>query len=101
MMSDERLRAEIEQGLDERLRMLIRDRLGGRDVVRSVRLVATEKEEDRLTLLIEVEIAPDADPTALADAYFGLTSKVRKAMGARLSDVFPVITPRFDQGAHA
>lgn len=100
-MLDELLRDEIEHGhLNERLRTLIVEKLG-RETVQAVRLVAVEREDDQLRLLIEVEIAPDADPAALADAYFGLTSKVRSAMGSRLSNIIPVITPRFDQGVHA
>lgn len=53
----------------------------------------------------EIRIVVDVDTSAsaeeLANRYFGLTSRVRKALGEAWNDYFPIITPRITQRTHA
>ena len=51
---------------------------------------------------IEVLITTNERPEALAKSYFGLTGKVRDALGSDWSGFFPVITPQINSaGMHA
>ena len=53
-------------------------------------------------ILIEVSITTNEQPEALAKSYFGLTGKVREALGSDWSGFFPVITPQINSaGLHA
>lgn len=95
-MVEATLTKEVERDLEA----LIRGRLG-KAAVRDVRFVGMTRDGDDLKLLIEVEIAEGADTRALARAYLGLTTAVRRAMGDRLADVFPNIVPTFGREMHA
>lgn len=57
--------------------------------------------ENTLEITIEVEIQTAAKPEDVASRYFGLTGRVRDALGERWRDFYPVITPTFTEGTHA
>lgn len=52
-------------------------------------------------IMIELVITTTEQPEALAKSYFGVTRKVREALGKDWAGFFPVITPQFSAGIHA
>ena len=60
-----------------------------------------EVDQDEQKIRIEVLITTTERPEALAKGYFGLTGKVRDALGSAWSGFFPVITPQIKSGRHA
>lgn len=60
-----------------------------------------EVDQDEHKIRIEISITTTERPEALAKGYFGLTGKVREALGSDWSGFFPVITPQINSGLHA
>ncbi len=83
---------EIERALKAELEAVILMRLGDQNV-RSVDLDSIEVSEENFEIRITVFVKEEADPRELAQGYFGLTSGVRKTLGDKWRNFFPVITP--------
>lgn len=91
---------EIDSKTKVSLENLIRHRLG-EGLGADVEVVSIAVEANRLEIVIDVYIGAEAEPTAVAERFFGLTSQVRNTLGDRWRDFYPVITPNFDDRLHA
>ncbi|WP_412074120.1 hypothetical protein [Tritonibacter mobilis] len=69
--------------------------------VSDVEIVAIEVDREEHKIRIELSITTSEPPEALAKSYFGLTGKVRSALGKDWHGFFPVITPQFNSNLHA
>ena len=67
----------------------------------TIEVKSIEVDNDEQKILIELLITTSERPAALAQSYFGLTEKVRDALGSDWSGFFPVIAPQFNSGVHA
>jgi hypothetical protein len=70
-------------------------------VIRDVRLVSVEVVEDEDEIRFVFEIESDADPETIGKGYFGLTDRVRKALGDDWRGYFPILRPRIERSAAA
>lgn len=77
----------VKSHIDE----IVRAKLG--DQVVSVRVGKVELSGDELSVTIEITLRKAARESRKAPSFFGLTSKVRSAMGSLGQDVFPVLRP--------
>lgn len=66
-----------------------------------IEVKSIEVDQDEHKIHIEILITTTERPEALAKGYFGLTGKVREALGSDWSGFFPVITPQINSGIHA
>lgn len=66
-----------------------------------VKITSIEIDVEEQKIRIDLLITTSETPEVLAKNYFGLTGKVRKALGADWSSFFPVITPQFNSSVHA
>ena len=57
--------------------------------------------EGEMQLLVEVQFSAATAPQTVSSGFFGLTGLVRRAMGADLEGVFPVIRPVIRPVVHA
>ncbi|MBC6402649.1 MAG: hypothetical protein GDA39_03475 [Hyphomonadaceae bacterium] len=64
-----------------------------------VNSIEVDQEEQRICM--DLLIKTNKSPEALAEDYFGLTSRVREALGNDWSGFFPIITPQFRSGLYA
>ncbi len=91
---------EIDEGLKAQILEVIKDRLNLGDesqiIIRSMNVDHLNAE-----IKIELEIVTLATPEVIAEGYFGLTRRVRAALGDSWDDYFPVITPSITSVAHA
>lgn len=71
------------------------------DAASKIEVKSIEVDQDEHKILIELVITTTTRPELLAKSYFGLTGKVREALGADWSGFFPVITPQINSGIHA
>lgn len=71
------------------------------DNVSDIQVTSVEIDQDEQKIRIELMITTTQRPEALAKGYFGLTGKVREALGSDWSGFFPVITPQFSNNLHA
>lgn len=71
------------------------------DDASDIKVTSIEIDQDEQKIRIELLITTTERPEALAKSYFGLTGKVREALGSDWSGFFPVITPQFNSGLHA
>jgi len=71
------------------------------DGLTGIEVKSIEVDQIEHKILIELVITTSERPEALAKSYFGLTGKVREALGTNWSEFFPVITPQFSTGLHA
>ncbi len=69
--------------------------------VSDIKITSIEIDREEQKIRIDLMITTTETPEVLAENYFGLTGKVRKALGADWSGFFPVITPQFNSGVHA
>ena len=90
----------ISAVLEDSLLEAIKDQFKGQDIHR-VEISSVEIDELEEKIIISVEIATTAKPESLARQYFGLTGKVRKALGPEFTNFFPIINPAFVDCAHA
>lgn len=91
---------QINEALTSEIESVIAQRFEHMDV-QKVTIESIEVIEDRLELRIVVLIETTADSETLADSYFGLTRRVKSALGETWRDFFPVITPIIGNEAHA
>ena len=66
-----------------------------------IEVTSIEVDHDEQKIRIEFSVETTEAPAALAQNYFGLTGKVREALGSDWSGFFPVMTPKFHSGIHA
>lgn len=71
------------------------------DAASVIEVSSIEVDQDEHKIRIEILITTTERPEALAKGYFGLTGKVRDALGSDWSGFFPVITPQINSGVHA
>ena len=71
------------------------------DQASSIEVKSIEVDHDEHKIRIELLITTTESPELLAKSYFGLTGKVRKALGSDWSGFFPVITPQINSDVHA
>ena len=69
--------------------------------VSDIQITSIEVDREELKIRIDLMITTTETPEVLAKNYFGLTGKVRRALGADWSGFFPVITAQFNSGVHA
>lgn len=81
----------LEENVADAITRAILDRLG--EGVEDVKIEISENWDGEIALNVSVFLAEDADIDRIAKRYFGLTRRVREAMGEDLQDVFPVIRP--------
>lgn len=83
----------IDLSADIRLAVesVIRERLG--DNVKEIEIEVTNSGPDDIVLLIRVKISSKATASDFSGRFFGLTGRVRNALGDDLRGVFPVIRP--------
>lgn len=87
---------DVDQQIVESITRTIRERLAlDGDSTVSVDSISVDEQnsEIRIHLLIRTE----AEPRVIAAGYFGLTGKVRAALGEKWSDFFPVISPTINR----
>ena len=92
MQLSDKLRAEILSVIQEKINL---------DNVRSVSIESVEVNEELEEIRIAIVITTTSDARPLADDYFGLTRRVRNALGAEWKNFFPVISPVIDRQAYA
>lgn len=90
----------IDEDLKKRVIKAIIDRYDD-GVIRAVRLVSVEVVEDEDEVRFVFEIESDADPETIGKGYFGLTDRVRKALGEDWRGYFPILRPRIERSAAA
>lgn len=92
--------SDLESDLESRIVNLIKEKLGhnlnAQVIIESIEVLEADSE-----IRISVRIETDTAPEELAKRYFGLTGRVREALGDRWRDYFPVITPSIGNSAHA
>ena len=71
------------------------------DAASDIKVTSIEIDQDEQKIRIEILITTTERPEELAKSYFGLTGKVREALGSDWSGFFPVITPQFNSALHA
>lgn len=71
------------------------------DAASEIEVKSIEIDQDELKIRIELMITTTERPAVLAKSYFGLTGKVREALGTDWSGFFPVITPQINSSLHA
>ncbi len=86
----------FEAELEQRIKDLITDRLGeDLDAIISIESIEIIEADSEIRILVEIKT--DESPEKLAKRYFGLTGKVREALGERWGEYFPVITPNIER----
>lgn len=70
-------------------------------VVKNVRLESIEVFEDEEEIKLIFTIETDADPELIGKRFFGLTDKVRTALGEDWRGYFPILQSEIDRGAAA
>ena len=66
-----------------------------------IEVSSIEVDQVEHVIRIKVLITTTERPELLAKGYYGLTGKVRDALGSDWSGFFPVITPQVNSGMHA
>lgn len=90
----------LNEVLEEQIIRVIRAKFD-LDAESLIEVSSIEVDQDEQKIRIEILITTTERPEALAKGYFGLTGKVRDALGSDWSGFFPVITPQINSGAHA
>lgn len=88
--------------LKDQIRKAIWDRLG-RDLVREIELRAIDVDEDEeeIRFVVRLVIGSDEDAERLGKRFFGLTDKVRQALGKDWHRYFPILQTEIDHGKAA
>lgn len=90
----------LDQGLIEDISNAIKIKFN-LDATSDIQVTSIEVDQDEQKIRIELLITTTERPAVLAKSYFGLTGKVREALGPGWSGFFPVITPQINSGVHA
>lgn len=89
----------INEHIERAVRNAVIERFG-KDVT-GVEIKERRDMEGEVQLLVEVQFSAETAPQTVSSGFFGLTGLVRKAMGADMESVFPVIRPVIRPVAHA
>ncbi len=90
----------VTEELKDRVKQAIIDRFDP-GVIRDVRLESIEVVEDQEEIRFVFTIETDADPEMIGRRFFGLTDKVRIALGEDWRGYFPILQSEIDRGAAA
>lgn len=90
----------LDEVVEQQIKQVIRAKFD-LDAASVIEVSSIEVDQDEHKIRIEVLITTTERPEALAKGYFGLTGKVRDALGSDWSGFFPVITPQINSGVHA
>jgi len=90
----------ITKELKDRVKQAIIDRFDP-GVIRDVRLESIEVLEDQEEIRLVFTIETDADAEMIGRRFFGLTDKVRIALGEDWRGYFPILQSEIDRGAAA
>lgn len=82
---------ELTEEVRGAVERVIRDRFAGK--VENIEIEAAEGETGEDVLRIRVVISRDTTARDFAGRFFGLTGRVRSALGDDMRGVFPVIRP--------
>lgn len=82
---------ELTEELRGAVERVIRDRFAGK--VENIEIEAAEGEKGEDVLRIRVVISRNTTVRDFAGRFFGLTGRVRNALGDDMRGVFPVIRP--------
>lgn len=91
---------QIDDALKERVKQAIIGRFD-RGVIRDVRLESVEINDDEEEIRLVFTLVTDADPEMIGRRFFGLTDKVRTALGEDWRRYFPILQSEIDRGAAA
>jgi len=91
---------KIDDDLKRRVRQVIIDRFDP-GVIRDVRLESVEIDEGEEEIRLVFTIETDADPEMIGRGFFGLTDKVRTALGEDWRGYFPILQSEIERGIAA
>lgn len=91
---------QIDDALEERIRQAIINRFDP-GVIKEVRLESIEILEDEQEIRLVFTIETDADAEMIGRRFFGLTDKVRTALGEDWHGYFPILQSEIHHGAAA
>lgn len=91
---------KIDEAIMERVKQAIIDRFDY-GVVKDVRLESIEILEDEEEIKLVFTIETEADPEMIGERFFGLTDKVRTALGEDWRGYFPILQSEIDRGVAA
>jgi len=81
----------LSEDARQTIESVIRERFAGKVDDVEIEMATDERDDD--ILLIRVVMAKDVTADDFSGRFFGLTGRVRTAVGEELRDVFPVIRP--------
>jgi len=84
---------------DEILRVIVAKFDDG--IVDDIVIDSIRVDERSAEIIIKIVLTTTAEPARLAEGYFGMTGSVRKALGSKWSEFFPIITPILGRETHA
>lgn len=90
----------LNKVVKEQITRVIREKFN-LDANSVIEVSSIEIDQNEHKIRIEILITTTERPEELAKGYFGLTGKVRDALGSDWSGFFPVITPQINSGMHA
>jgi hypothetical protein len=91
---------KLDDTLRDRFKQAIMDRFEP-GVIRNVRVDRIEVSEDADEIRFVFTIETDADPEMIGRRFFGLTDKVRRALGEEWREYFPILQSEIDRGVAA
>jgi len=94
------LPSDLEEFFMKSVTKVIQERFNV-DGVTDIKVLSIELDKDEQKIRIEFSITTSEKPEQIAENYFGLTGKVRDALGAQWSGFFPVMTPQINTEIHA
>lgn len=90
---------QVTEEVRNAVEAVIRDRLGDKVQLVEIEVGVSDAGEDVLNIL--VSMSKDTTANDFAGRFFGLTGRVRTALGENMRGIFPVIRPVEFVAAHA
>lgn len=90
----------LDETLRKRVKQAIMDRFEA-GVIKDVQIESVEILEEEGEIRLVFTLVTDADPEMIGRRFFGLTDKVRKALGEEWRDYFPILQSEIDRGVAA
>ncbi|WBU51968.1 hypothetical protein [Paracoccus sp. SCSIO 75233] len=82
---------EVSREIADAVDRVVRERIGRK--VHEVSIDAVRASDGEVTIFVTVVMEREATAADFAGKFFGLTGRVRDALGEDMRDVFPVIRP--------